>query len=73
MWRFFENMTGRRRRLGRCEFLLLVERPRVYEKDFSGLKSRLQLECGPMLNVATLPNIGDALYLTPQTLADADY
>jgi len=31
-----------------------------------------QLECGPMPNVmAALPNIGDALCSTPQSLADA--
>ena len=31
-----------------------------------------RLECGPMPNVmVALPNIGGALYSTPQTLADA--
>jgi len=34
----------------------------------------LKLECGPLPNVmAALPNIGDALYSTPQSLADAHY
>jgi len=33
-----------------------------------------QLECGPMPNVmVALPNIGGALYSTPQSLADAHY
>jgi len=33
-----------------------------------------QLECGPMPNaMAALPNIGDALCSTPQSLADAHY
>ena len=33
-----------------------------------------KLECGPMPNVmAALPNIGDALCSTPQSLADAHY
>jgi len=33
-----------------------------------------ELECGPMPNVmATLPNIGGALYSTPQSFADAQY
>jgi len=33
-----------------------------------------QLECGPMPNVmAAVPNIGVALYSTPQSLADAQY
>jgi len=32
------------------------------------------LECGPMANVvATLPNIGGAIWSTPQSLADAQY
>jgi len=35
---------------------------------------RRKLECGPMLNVmAALPNIGDALCSTPQSLADDHY
>ena len=34
----------------------------------------IKLECGPMPNVmVALPNIGDALCSTPQTLADAHY
>ena len=33
-----------------------------------------ELECGPMPNVmTTLPNIGGALCLTPQSLADVQY
>jgi len=38
-------------------------------------KTRKQkLECGPMPNVmAALPNIGGALCLTPQSMADAHY
>jgi len=35
---------------------------------------RYQLECGPMPNVmAALPNVGDALCSTPQSLAHAHY
>jgi len=35
---------------------------------------RRKLECGQMLNVmAALPNIGDALCSTPQSLADDHY
>jgi len=35
---------------------------------------KTRLECGPMPNVmVALPNIGGALCLTPQTLADAHY
>jgi len=38
-----------------------------------GLKLN-KLECGPMPKVmAALPNIGGALCLTPQSLADAHY
>jgi len=34
----------------------------------------IKLECEPMPKVmAALPNIGDALCWTPQSLADADY
>ena len=37
-------------------------------------KINKQLECGPMPNMmATLPNIGSALFSTPQSLADAHY
>jgi len=33
-----------------------------------------KLECGPMPNLmVALPNIGGALYSTPQSLADAHY
>jgi len=33
-----------------------------------------KLECGPMPNMmVALPNVGDALCSTPQTLADAHY
>jgi len=33
-----------------------------------------QLECGPMPNLmVALPNIGGALFSTPQSLADAHY
>jgi len=35
-------------------------------------ETNTKLECGPMPNVlAALPNIGGALYSTPQSLADA--
>jgi len=35
-------------------------------------KKKEELECGPMPNVmVALPNIGGALYSTPQSLADA--
>jgi len=41
----------------------------IYAKTF-----HMKLECGPMPNVmAALPNIGGALFSTPQTLADANY
>jgi len=34
----------------------------------------IELECGPRPNViAALPNIGGALFSTPQSLADAHY
>jgi len=34
----------------------------------------MKLECGPTPNVmAALPNIGGALWSTPQSLADAQY
>jgi len=34
----------------------------------------IQLECGPMTNVmVALPNIGGAIFSTPQSLADAHY
>jgi len=37
-------------------------------------KERKTIECGPMPNVmAALPNLGGALCLTPQSLADAHY
>jgi len=37
-------------------------------------KDKLRLECGPMPNVmVALPNIGGALYSTPQSLADTHY
>jgi len=37
-------------------------------------KIQIILECGPMPNVmAALPNIGDTLCSTPQSLADARY
>ena len=38
------------------------------------LQILIKLECGPMPNLmAALPNIGFALYSTPQSLADAHY
>jgi len=38
------------------------------------LNTHGELECGPMPNVmVALPNIGDALCSTPQSLADAHY
>jgi len=37
-------------------------------------RNQQQLECGPMPNaMAALPNIGGALCLTQQSLADAQY
>ena len=40
----------------------------------NGLAIQTRLECGPMPNLmAALPNIGGALCLTPQSLADAHY
>jgi len=37
-------------------------------------KKKRKLECGPMpIVMAALPNIGDALCSTPQSLADAHY
>jgi len=37
-----------------------------------GKGKKIELECGPMANVmAALPNIGGALCLMPQSLADA--
>jgi len=37
-------------------------------------RNRMKLECGPMPNLmVALPNIGGALYSTPQSLADARY
>jgi len=45
-----------------------------YICSWDGDISSEQLECGPMPNVmAALPNIGGALRLTPQSLADAHY
>ena len=39
-----------------------------------GTLKKIKLECGPMPNViVALPNIGDALCSTPQSLADAHY
>ena len=38
------------------------------------LEKSTKLECGPMPNLmVALPNIGGALYSTPQSLADAHY
>jgi len=40
----------------------------------SDVHSKFTLECGPMPNLmVALPNIGGALYSTPQSLADAHY
>ena len=37
-------------------------------------RKKKELECGPMPNLmVALPNIGGALYSTPQSLADAHY
>ena len=42
--------------------------------DSPGGRTDSILECGPMPNVmVALPNIGDALCSTPQSLADAHY
>jgi len=42
--------------------------------DRGGKKKKKELECGPMPNVmAALPNIGGALFSTPQCFADAHY
>ena len=46
---------------------------KVYFTNYTDQKE-LQLECGPVPNVmAALPNIGSALCLMPQSLADAHY
>ena len=43
-------------------------------KEKSEERKTKELECGPMPNVmVALPNIGDALCSTPQSLADAHY
>jgi len=42
--------------------------------EFDSSAVYVQLECGPMPNVmVALPNIGDALCSTPQSLADVHY
>jgi len=39
-----------------------------------GHTKKIELECGPVPNLmVALPNIGDALCLTPQSLTDAHY
>jgi len=46
---------------------------KIVEK-YSSVEYNKVLECGPMPNVmAALPNIGGALWSTPQRLADAQY
>ena len=46
----------------------------LFETAGNAVKSITLLECGPMPNVmVALPNIGDALCSTPQSLADAHY
>jgi len=48
--------------------------PASRAQHVSDLHSKFTLECGPMPNVmVALPNIGGALCLTPQSLADAHY
>ena len=50
--------------------LINVEKINVQEID--KYKTITELECGPMPNVmVALPNIGGALYSTPQSFADA--
>ena len=44
------------------------------DRTWSHLHSKYTLECGPMPNVmVALPNIGGALYSTPESLVDAHY
>ena len=48
--------------------------PLLPNKTANFIKTKLELECGPMPNVmAALPNIGGAQCSTPQSLADAHY
>jgi len=61
--------TGLTRRVAKFR----KNRPGDVEKSVDG-KSKKKLECGPMPNLmVALPNIGDALCSTPQSLADAHY
>ena len=44
------------------------------QKAFRNKPKKKHLECGPIPNVmVALPNTGDALYSTAQSLADAHY
>jgi len=58
---------------------MLFLTPNQQHRSTEGSLEKLQkpkgiLECGPMPNVmVALPNIGGALYSTPQSLADAHY
>ena len=52
------------------------KRERVYlpQNTKKNIQNHSKLECGPMPNLmVALPNIGGALYSTPQSLADAHY
>ena len=47
---------------------------RMAETADTHVVPQIKLECGPMPSVmAALPNIGGALWSTPQSLADAQY
>jgi len=72
--------AGRPSRWALADILIIVKKISQFKtvcKDDSGHITQLKqqkLECGPMPNVmAALPNIGDALCSTPQSLADAHY
>ena len=52
----------------------LAPTTRVPCSNAAKTRNMLKLECGPMPSLmAALPNIGDALCSTPQSLADAHY
>jgi len=54
--------------------LWLTPTTRVPRSIAAKTRNPMKLECGPVPNVmVALPNIGGALYSTPQSLADAHY
>ena len=57
-----------------CPFFCPFDCPSVLCMPITRKQNKNKLECGPIPNVmATLPNIGGALYSTPQNFADAHY